>query len=399
VSRLIFTPLIIGIDASNIRGGGGRTHLIELLSAADPIRNSFSEIVVWGSKETLLNLPNHSWLKKEWRPALDRNLFRRTFWQKFSLAKVAKKAGCDVLLIPGGSFSMSFQPVVTMSQNILPFEWRELRRYGFSLITLKLLILRFTQSRSFRLADGVIFLTNYAKKRVLRSIGPLKGQTSIIPHGLNPRFLASDDILSARKQPKADESVLLIYISIIDQYKHQWNVVEGIAKAREQSGLDLQLHLVGPAYAPALRKLNASIAEHDPNGKWAHYRGAVDYRELHSLYAEADVGIWASTCETFGLILLETMAAGLPVLSSDCGPAREILGDAGVYFKPEQPDNLCSELLEMLGSEERMRALARAAHERARAYSWEQCADETFGLLRRVTEHLPQKVSSKDLEK
>jgi glycosyltransferase involved in cell wall biosynthesis len=392
----ILRPFVIGIDATNIRRGGGRTHLIELLSAADPVRDSFSEVVVWASKETLLKLPNYPWLTKQWSPALDGNLIRRIFWQKFSLAKFARKADCNVLFVPGGSFSTSFQPVVAMSQNILPFEWPELRRFGFSMLTLRLVLLRITQSRSFRVANGVIFLTNYAKNGVLRVTGPLKGETSIIPHGLNPRFLVSEHVLSSREQIKADESVRLIYISIIDQYKHQWHVVEGVAKARAQSGLDLQLDLIGPAYPPALRKLNAAIAKHDPKGQWASYRGAIDYQELHALYAKAHIGVWASTCETFGLILLETMAAGLPVLSSDRGPTREILGDAGLYFDPEQPDDLCRALLELLGSAEKMRILGRAAHAKALAYSWERCADKTFGFLRQVAEALRDKESIRD---
>jgi len=387
----MFSSLVIGIDASNIRGGGGRTHLIELLNAADPVRHNFSEVYVWGSRETLLKLPNYSWLKKRWSPALDGNLLSRTFWQKFSLATVARKAGCNILFVPGGSFSLSFQPIVTMSQNTLPFEWRELRRYGISLITLKLLLLRYIQSRSFRLADGVIFLTDYAKKGVLCVTGPLNGHTTMIPHGLNPRFLVSQEVLSARKQPKTCESVRLIYVSIIDQYKHQRHVVEGVAKARALSGLDLQLDLVGPAYAPALSTLNAAITKHDPKRNWAHYRGAIDYQELHTLYKQAHVGIWASTCETFGLILVETMAAGLPILSSDRGPAREVLGDSGLYFDPEQPDSLCSALLDLLGSEEKMHALANAAHVNARNYSWERCADETFAFIRRVAESFQEK--------
>jgi glycosyltransferase involved in cell wall biosynthesis len=90
------------------------------------------------------------------------------------------------------------------------------------------------------------------------------------------------------------------------------------------------------------------------------------------------------------------MAAGLPVLSSDRGPMSEILGDAGLYFDPEQPDSLCSALLELLSSVEKMRMLSSAAHEKARTYSWERCANETFEFLRQVVEAYPEKKGSKD---
>lgn len=378
------SSLVVGIDAANIRRGGGRTHLIELLNAADPIRDGFSEVCVWGSQETLQKLPQKSWLKKEWSPALEGSLIRRTLWQKFSLGKAARNLNCDVLFVPGGSFSTDFRPVLTMSQNILPFEWRELRRYGFSLPMLKLILLRYTQSLSFRRAEGVIFLTDYARQSVLQVTGALSGETQIIPHGLNPRFLISDDHLAHRKLLTKGETIRLIYVSTIDQYKHQWHIVEAVAKAREVSGLNLQLDLIGPSYAPALRRLNAAIAEQDPHGKWVYYHGAIDYQDLHSLYQKANVGIWASSCETFGLILLEMMGVGLPILSSDRGPMPEILGGAGLFFDPETPESLSAALLELLDSEAKMASFARAAHQKAKVFNWERCAHETFNFLNRV---------------
>ena len=381
----------IRIDASNLRRGGGRTHLIELLSAADKTRDRFGSIVVWGSRETLGLLVDKPWLTKEWVPALEKTLLPQILWQLFSLNRAARLANCGILLVPGGSFSTKFRPIVTMSRNMLPFEWLELKRYGFTLVTLKLLVLRITQSISFKCSDGLIFLTDYAKQGVEKVTGSLRAQKTVIAHGLNPRFLVPDEKLLARRLPKAGDAIRLIYVSIVDQYKHQWHVVEAIAKAREQSGLDLQLDLIGPAYAPALARLNKAITKYDPQGEWAHYSGAIDYNELHSLYAEAHVGIFASSCENMPNILLETMAAGLPVLSSNHGPIPEILGDAGLYFDPEEPSSLAKALLQLLASEDVMRRLGYAAHEKAKNYSWERCAAETFGFLREIAIAHPKK--------
>lgn len=382
--------LIIGVDATNIRRGGGRTHMTELLNAADPVRDGFAEVFVWGSKETLHKFPQHAWLKKKWLPALDGNLIRRTLWQKFSLGKAARSLNCDVLFVPGGSFSTDFRPVVTMNQNILPFEWRELWRYGFSPMTLKLILLRIVQTLSFRRAEGVIFLTDYAKRGVLQVTGPLSGETRVIPHGLNSRFLISDDVLAQREPCVKGEPIRLIYVSTIDQYKHQWNVVDAVATVRMVSGLDLRLDLIGPSYAPALKRLNAAINERDPHREWVHYHGTIDYQNLNSLYERADIGIWASSCETFGLILLEMMGAGIPVVSSDRGPMPEILRDAGMYFDPQKTESLIAALLELLASEERINALAMKAHKNVKAFSWERCAADTFGFLRHVVKIHPQ---------
>ena len=55
----------IGIDAVNIRHGGGITHLKELLDHASPEKDKFSKIIVWSNKDTLNNIGDHLWLKKK----------------------------------------------------------------------------------------------------------------------------------------------------------------------------------------------------------------------------------------------------------------------------------------------------------------------------------------------
>lgn len=79
--------------------------------------------------------------------------------------------------------------MVTMSHNMLPFEWKELFRYRFSFMTLKLLILRYAQKASFKNSDGLIFLTDYAKNNILKCINKSFDENfKIIPHGIDSQF-------------------------------------------------------------------------------------------------------------------------------------------------------------------------------------------------------------------
>jgi len=122
---------VLGIDATNIRLGGGITHLIELLGSFDPGRSAFKKIIVWGNSSTLSQMPESSWLQKINPTIINKNIFFRSFWQFFILRRQAKVNKCNILLIPGGIFWGGFSPVVLMSQNLLPFEAREIKRYGF----------------------------------------------------------------------------------------------------------------------------------------------------------------------------------------------------------------------------------------------------------------------------
>lgn len=372
--------LTIGIDAANLRRGGGVTHLVELLRVAQPADYGVERVVVWGGQATLNALEDRSWLDKRNPPVLDKSLLRRTLWQRYRLSQAARNAGCDILFVPGGSYAGNFYPVVTMSRNMLPFEWRELKRYGWSLLTLKLLLLRLTQSRSYQNADGLIFLTDYARQTVLRVTGPLHAKTTTIPHGLNPRFIQAPKPQRAITDYSEENPYRVLYVSIIDQYKHQWNVVEAIAALRRE-GLPVVLDLVGPAYPPALNRLNKTIARQVGDQLWVRYRGAISFNDLHLCYAQADLGVFASSCENMPNILLETMAAGLPIACSNRGPMPEILGAGGVYFDPEQPEQITEALFKLLKDSDLRTQLAETSFQSLRLYSWERCARDTFAFI------------------
>lgn len=378
--------MILGIDASNIRSGGGVTHLVELLYAVDPIEHGFSRVIIWSCKKTLDRLEDRPWLVKIQPDCLNKSLPRRIVWQRFILSQHAQKYGCDVLFVPGGSYAGSFRPYVTMSRNLLPFEWCELRRYGFTWSALKCFILRLTQSRSFKYADGVIFLTDYAQKSVLDVTGELSGQVGIIPHGLNPRFSI---------KPKEQKSIFeytdvnpyrLVYVSIIEQYKHQWHVVAAVHKLR-QEGIPVVLDLVGPAYPPALKRLNDALSKFDPTNQWVHYHGPIPYDDLHQIYQKADLGIFASSCENMPNILLETMATGLPIACSDRGPMPEMLGSAGLYLDPENPDDIANALRQYIDSPRLRADKSKESFALSQNYSWKCCADQTFLFLHEIAKN------------
>ena len=139
-------------------------------------------MIIWSGEDTLKRIEERSWLKKENELFLNKSLPFRVFWQKIILSRRAKINRCDVLFIPGGSYSGNFRPYVILSQNLLPFEWTEMKRYGFSWQLLRNLILRKIQFSTFRKADGVIFLTNYAKQSVIKVTGQITGSIKIVPH-------------------------------------------------------------------------------------------------------------------------------------------------------------------------------------------------------------------------
>ena len=102
--------LIIGIDASNLREGGGVTHLSEMLRNSKMEEFAIHKVIVWGGKKTLETLKDRSWLSKKLSPEIDSGWFSRICWQKYKLPKLASGAECNLLFVPGGSHSGLFKP-------------------------------------------------------------------------------------------------------------------------------------------------------------------------------------------------------------------------------------------------------------------------------------------------
>lgn len=369
----------IGIDASNIRGGGGVTHLAALLAAAEPARQGIGRVVVWGGAGTLARLPERDWLEKTHEPLLDGGVVSRLAWQRFRLSRLAGKS-CDLLFIPGGNFAGSFRPYVAMSQNLLPFTPDARRRYGPSRKRFRLWLLSKGQASTFRRADGMIFLTRTARSRVEETIGRLSSPAAVIPHGIGDGFRHAPRPQLSVDACSAERPFRWLYVSVIELYKHQACVAEAVAMLHREN-VPLALDLVGPAYPAAMKRLARVMRRLDPAGKVIRYHGPVSHDRLSSYYLEADGFVFASSCENMPIILMEAMAAGLPIASSRVPPMPEVLGPQGLYFDPEDPGDIAERLREAMSDPNVRDRLAADSFARSEQYTWERCARETFSFM------------------
>lgn len=380
----------IGIDASNIRRGGGITHLACLLSEAQPERDGFERITLWGTQPLLDQTPDHAWLHKKKIVGGGPALIARLIWQQAILPLSLKELRVDVLFSPGGTLPWGAGvPTITISQNLLPFDKQACALYPLlNGRRLKMALLRHAQARSFAAADGVIFLTEHSRTAIQGALRRLPRRSTIVAHGIEDRFRMPPRPAQPPKSYSAANPFRLLYVSIIDMYKHQNEVAEAVAMA-QASGLPVSIDFVGPDYPLALKRLRAVCRKLDPEGQFLHYKGAIGFDQLHPIYRDADAFVFASSCENLPNILIEAMAAGLPIASSSNGPMPEVLGDAGLYFNARNPADICETIARLFGDPQLRGQLAQAAWQRAQAYSWARCARETFAFIRSVATRSP----------
>ncbi len=378
--------IILGIDASNIRHGGGITHLSQLLAHTNPEESKIKSVVVWSNENTLRKLPNQPWLSKKTHRLLNGNFFQRILWQAFNLNKELNDESCGILFVPGASYITKFKPVVTMHQNLLPFENTEILRYGLSFFFIKLILLRFTQSLSFKRSEGIIFLSEYSRNALRKYVNLSSIEEMTIPHGIEKRFFKKPREQFYINHYSNQKPYKLIYVSSIDLYKHQWKVIEAVHDLRS-SGYPITLELYGKLNDRAKIPLMNAMERFDSNGEFIRLNQEVPFNEIHNIYHEADLSIFASSCETFGQIVLESMASGIPICCSRGSSMCEILSGGARYFDPMNSKEIKSCLKEVIDSPILRSELSSKSFSLAKRYDWEFTAKESFRFFTKVYEN------------
>jgi glycosyltransferase involved in cell wall biosynthesis len=375
---------VLGINAFNIRAGGGVTHLIEFLSHAEIQNYNFEKVVIWASTDILKKIENKKWVEKIYTKDLDKSSFFRYFWLLFKSEKLYKQKKIDLLFIPGGSYLSKFRPFVTMNQNLLPFENKEISRYGFSLLTLKYNFLRIIQTITNKNSNGIIFLTPYAKK-IVCDIDPLNlndKSSIIIPHGVNSNFIYSPDTRIFRQNFTKNNPCKILYVSSIEVYKHQWKIIEGVFNLRKE-GYHIKLIFVGSPGSGS-KKFTTAIQKYDPQFDFIEYHSNVSYTQIKQFYIDADIGVFASSCETFGMILTESMNSSLPLIVSSMSAIPDVVGDCCLYFHPEEVLSFTNSVKQMINSVDLRKQIATNAFERVKKFSWQIASNKTFNFFKNV---------------
>ena len=166
--------------------------------------------------------------------------------------------------------------------------------------------------------------------------------------------------MRSRLSQEHPESPLLIYVGRVSAEKQIDEikpVLEAIPEAR--------LAIVGDG--PARQDMFAHFA-----GTATHFVGYLHGLELASAYASADAFIFPSRTETLGLVLLEAMAAGCPVVAAASGGIVDIVtdGENGYLFDPLEPQSIITATQRLLAAKEEREILRQNARQEAERWSW-----------------------------
>jgi glycosyltransferase involved in cell wall biosynthesis len=209
-------------------------------------------------------------------------------------------------------------------------------------------------------ADGLVVISDAVREYLEQRVGIDRGQAKVIPYGLPLSFRHGETFL--RRELGLTTEPLLLNVGRLVPQKGQLHLIDAMPEVLRHLPR-CHLAIVGHAedgYAAALERriLERGLAAN------VHLTG---YREMGTAaMAEADVFVFPSLWEGFGLAVIEAMQAGVPVVCSDAGPLREIVvdGHTGVLVPPGDPHALAAGVLKVLESPDLAASLSAAAQRR-----------------------------------
>jgi glycosyltransferase involved in cell wall biosynthesis len=206
-----------------------------------------------------------------------------------------------------------------------------------------------------------------------------------VPEGVSARFAPVErpEAIAALRARYGLERPYLLHVGRLDPGKNLRTLLAALAELRD-GGAPHDLVLAGPpgwkneGFFRLLREL-------DLEGR-VRLLGYVPDADLPALYTAADVFVFPSLYEGFGLPPLEAMACGTPVVASSRSAMPEVLGDAAVLVDPRDARALAGAVRRVLDDGPLRSGLRQAGLRRAEAYSWEAAARATVRVYGRAAE-------------
>lgn len=233
-------------------------------------------------------------------------------------------------------------------------------------------------------AARVIAISNHVKGTLVNVYGVDPAKVDVVHFGSAPEFRPVDDParIAAARRRHGLERPFLFYPAASWPHKNHVALLRALRLLLDRGRFDGDLALSGIA-REAHGVVGAEIARLGLRER-VRILGYLPARELPDIYAAAELLVFPSLFEGFGLPLLEAMACGCPVVCSSATSLPEIAGEAALLFDPRSPEELAERIAEVLEQPETRRRLRAAGLARAAEFRWDRAARETVEVYRRA---------------
>jgi glycosyltransferase involved in cell wall biosynthesis len=234
-----------------------------------------------------------------------------------------------------------------------------------------------------RRLDRIIAVSNWVKQELVELVRVKESRIEVVPNGI--------DLEAFQPLPKNEESVVLIqpfsfrrpymlYVSRIEHpVKNHVRLIEAFRVFKDRTKYPHRLILAGGDSRGANKVKKAANAS--PYRNDIFFTGHFPLRSLPKLYSGADIVVFPSLYEGFGLGVLEAMATGIPVACARAASLPETAEHAALYFDPLDIEDMADRLVTLATNREIYRECRRHGLERVQNFSWDRCAEHTLRII------------------
>lgn len=355
------------IDASALHhSGGGATHLYNFL-----YHNKFDEFVeikIFCNNNLINKLPYSPKYKFSTNYFINSGLFNRILWVFFYFNPliIFKKN----VIILNVSNNIIFHPkTYTVSHNLLPFDNDFINTTNFK-TKFKYKILRIYQLISFYFSKKVIFVSKTLENSVSLYYKLIQNKSLVI-------YNATDANCSSKIIDKIAKNIF--YVSSAHLYKNQLNVVKAFEMIFRLDN-SIYLYLIGDYKNNYGKKIINYINTLSCKKNILFYP-TLDSVSLFEMYKKCDIYISASSCESFGINLLDAMRYKIPIACSNILTYKELFSNYVVFFNPKDIESISSSIISLIDDFEIRLDLSQKGYEFSKNFTWEKSSNDLYNHL------------------
>lgn len=209
-------------------------------------------------------------------------------------------------------------------------------------------------------ADAILVLTEKMKEEVSKFCNVDKRKMRALPNGV--------DLTNFRPSKKRERNNIkkILYVGRLDLRKRVSDLIQAFKQVDNKKRAELIIAGEGP-----LRKNLEELSKGYP----IRFLGKIPHKNIPRLYRKADLVVVPSSYESFCIVILEAMASGVPVLTSDSCPDF-----GGLQFETGNIDSLIEKITEFLTNEKKTNVLIQHGLNTAKKFSWDSIAQKLFGI-------------------
>ncbi len=304
----------------------------------------------------------------------------RIFWEQVVQPLALKKEKVDLLhalafVTPLLSPCPSVVTIYDLSFLLYPESFKHSKRFYLGLFT------RLSAKRARR----IIAISESTKRDVVRLLGVPPEKVEVVYCGIDEAFrpLAEDQVATFRSKRGLPERFIL-FVGTIEPRKNVARLIEAFADLQTCKLANLKL-VIGGAKGWFCEHVFARVEELGLEGD-VMFPGYIPVSELPLWYNAAELFVYPSLYEGFGLPPLEAMACGTPVVAANTSSLPEVVGEAGLTVDPLDVEGLAEAMRRALSDEALRQEMRERGLQRAKGFSWTKTARETVQVYRRAME-------------